>query len=672
MTVAATSTSNNPGGNNNAANNAANNNDDAAAKNNNKKKDSHSRRGQTVMKLATDRLKRAGIEQLDQLIAEQDNKGKKKKSNSKKSSPASEAGSATAGSTTTTTTTTTPKANTITEIVGDPYDSIELGGALGHGQFHAVYEIKSLGQDSGFPFKIRKNPIEKVVLKTLRVQMSSPSASVEKIATGSADLVKEGMILKALTSSSYGYGHPNIIQLRGWTSTGINAFFPVQRNSTSGSPDFKYDGFCLVIDKLDKTLKDLVGHEWKDEVEWFHERLGTEDEHGGEGIDDDGSDDDDDGSVGESYDDGMDIDSEGNDSKDGHRHHHHHTSGGTVTPSKKGNHNGHSDHHNHASSLASCVWSPFTFWKNLSRRSPEATKALLERKHAFFLRRLYACLELADALQYLHQYRIIHRDLKPANVGIQTRGNVDRLVVFDMDMSRVVSSSSRIKDANDKDDDPNQSLYRMTSMLGSRQYMAPEIAVPNTPYNLKADVYTFGLLVWEMLNVRLNPFGEYLMNDDEEIHDTNVPKMTEGQVDRAIIHDGLRPTIPRHIWCKSLVDVVSSSWAPKIEDRPTMAENYVSLQVVYSQLKSQGEMISALKEEQTARREQREQRRKERRVRKAAAAAASAASAAITGGDGEEHLSSEQASDKTDVLSSSSALSDSELQQKQQQAVPGR
>mmetsp|Transcript_46664 Transcript_46664/g.113701 ORF Transcript_46664/g.113701 Transcript_46664/m.113701 type:complete len:644 (-) Transcript_46664:67-1998(-) len=626
---------------------------DAAVKNNNGQNNNKDR-GQVIRKLATDRLKRAGIEQLDQLIADEEKRRQKKNEGTNSSSTSGAAAAAAAA--------TAPKTNTITEILGggDMYDTIELGIALGHGQFHAVYEIKSLGQDSGFPFKIRKNPLDRVVLKTLRGQMSSPSASVEKIATGSADLVKEGMILKALTSSSYGYGHPNIIQLKGWTSSGINAFFPIQRNSTLGSPDFKYDGFCLVIDKLDKTLKDLVGHEWKDEVEWFHERLGTEDEHGA--IDEESEGDDDD----------MDVDSEGDDSEHVRDGHHHHSS--PSTQSKKGHHDSHNDHHHasSSSSLASCVWSPFSFWKNLSRRSPEATKALVERKHAFLLRRLYACLELADALQYLHKYRIIHRDLKPANVGIQTRGNVDRLIVFDMDMSRVVSSSSRIEDANDKDDDPNQSLYRMTSMLGSRQYMAPEIAVPNTPYNLKADVYTFGLLVWEMLNVRLNPFGEYLMNDDEEIHDTNVPKMTEGQVDRAIIHDGLRPTIPRHIWCKSLVDVVSSSWAPKIEDRPTMAENYVSLQVVYSQLKSQGEMISALKEEQTARREQREQRRKERRVRKAAAAAASAASAAITGGDGEEHLSSEQASDKTDVLSSSSALSDSELQQKQQQAVPGR
>mmetsp|Transcript_46666 Transcript_46666/g.113712 ORF Transcript_46666/g.113712 Transcript_46666/m.113712 type:complete len:172 (-) Transcript_46666:1484-1999(-) len=146
---------------------------DAAVKNNNGQNNNKDR-GQVIRKLATDRLKRAGIEQLDQLIADEEKRRQKKNEGTNSSSTSGAAAAAAAA--------TAPKTNTITEILGggDMYDTIELGIALGHGQFHAVYEIKSLGQDSGFPFKIRKNPLDRVVLKTLRGQMSSPSASVEK------------------------------------------------------------------------------------------------------------------------------------------------------------------------------------------------------------------------------------------------------------------------------------------------------------------------------------------------------------------------------------------------------------------------------------------------------------------------------------------------------------
>ena len=53
-----------------------------------------------------------------------------------------------------------------------------------------------------------------------RGDVESLNAAAGGIATGAADLVKEGMILSALSQADNGSGHPNIIQLRGWTPTG--------------------------------------------------------------------------------------------------------------------------------------------------------------------------------------------------------------------------------------------------------------------------------------------------------------------------------------------------------------------------------------------------------------------------------------------------------------------
>ena len=46
--------------------------------------------------------------------------------------------------------------------------------------------------------------------------------------------------------------------------------------------------------------------------------------------------------------------------------------------------------------------------------------------------------------------------------------------------------------------DPYDEKFEMSG-AGSPRYMAPEVLVdPPEPYNMKADVYTFGIVLWEM------------------------------------------------------------------------------------------------------------------------------------------------------------------------------
>jgi len=90
--------------------------------------------------------------------------------------------------------------------------------------------------------------------------------------------------------------------------------------------------------------------------------------------------------------------------------------------------------------------------------------------------------QIALGMNYLHTEApviIIHRDLKPANVLI-TSNNV--LKISDFGLSRI-----RQTDMTDK-----------MSSVGTFEYMPPEI-IRNEPYNEKVDVYSFGVLVWEML-----------------------------------------------------------------------------------------------------------------------------------------------------------------------------
>jgi serine/threonine protein kinase len=71
-----------------------------------------------------------------------------------------------------------------------------------------------------------------------------------------------------------------------------------------------------------------------------------------------------------------------------------------------------------------------------------------------------------------------------ANIGFDAAGT---LKVFDFDLSRVLPSS-----------EGPDAAFQLTGKVGSPRYMAPEVSAGN-PYNLKADVYSFGLLTYQML-----------------------------------------------------------------------------------------------------------------------------------------------------------------------------
>ncbi|KAL3903242.1 MAG: hypothetical protein SGARI_005465, partial [Bacillariaceae sp.] len=107
-------------------------------------------------------------------------------------------------------------------------------------------------------------------------------------------------------------------------------------------------------------------------------------------------------------------------------------------------------------------------------------------------------------------------------------------------MSRVIP---RINNKNGKDDDPNSDLYKqLTLQVGSRRYIAPEVA-RREPYNLKSDVYSFGLIVWEMLSLH-KPYAEFEANAQFNYNGTFFDG--DASLDDAILVEGrLRPTLPR-------------------------------------------------------------------------------------------------------------------------------
>ncbi|CAM6123441.1 unnamed protein product [Calypogeia fissa] len=143
-------------------------------------------------------------------------------------------------------------------------------------------------------------------------------------------------------------------------------------------------------------------------------------------------------------------------------------------------------------------------------------------------------LDLSRGLEYLHAKKIVHRDVKSENMLLDTKRN---LKIADFGVARVEAS-------NPKD---------MTGETGTLGYMAPEV-LNGKPYNRKCDVYSFGICLWEIYCC-----------------DMPYPDLSFTEMTHAVVHQNLRPTIPR--CCPTaLAHVMKKCWDQHPDKRPEMAQ----------------------------------------------------------------------------------------------------
>lgn len=126
-------------------------------------------------------------------------------------------------------------------------------------------------------------------------------------------------------------------------------------------------------------------------------------------------------------------------------------------------------------------------WKEQTSRHGFFSKGSRDLKMSMFRERVELLCDLASALAYLHERHVIHRDVSLSNVGIGSRGG--KVKLLDFGLAKVLPPC---RDENEK--------FLLTGTTGSLRYMAPEIG-SKQPYNLKADVYSFAILLYEVLSL---------------------------------------------------------------------------------------------------------------------------------------------------------------------------
>jgi predicted Ser/Thr protein kinase len=102
--------------------------------------------------------------------------------------------------------------------------------------------------------------------------------------------------------------------------------------------------------------------------------------------------------------------------------------------------------------------------------------------------------QICDALQYAHEAGIVHRDIKPENILIDQRGRVH---IADFGLAKIVGRGPQ-----------DISLTQSHHRLGTPHYMAPEQVEHPAAVDHRADIFSLGVVFYEMLTGQL-PLGRF-------------------------------------------------------------------------------------------------------------------------------------------------------------------
>jgi predicted Ser/Thr protein kinase len=104
--------------------------------------------------------------------------------------------------------------------------------------------------------------------------------------------------------------------------------------------------------------------------------------------------------------------------------------------------------------------------------------------------------QICEALQYAHDIGIIHRDIKPENILVDKKG---RVKIADFGLAKLLQTARSPSD---------YTLTRPDLVMGTPSYMAPEQMERPTEVDHRADLYSLGVVFYEMLTGQL-PKGRF-------------------------------------------------------------------------------------------------------------------------------------------------------------------
>ncbi|MBR4162484.1 MAG: serine/threonine protein kinase [Solobacterium sp.] len=157
-------------------------------------------------------------------------------------------------------------------------------------------------------------------------------------------------------------------------------------------------------------------------------------------------------------------------------------------------------------------------------------------------------IELSDALAYCAENNIIHRDIKPGNIFINKIGDYK---LGDFGVARNAEGTAATM-----------------SMKGTESYMAPEVFLDTGTghkYGANVDVYSLGLVMYELLNIRLPFMPAY----PEPILNMAMER------EKALMKRLSKEPLPKPLFCDdALAEIILKACAGNASDRYQSAQEF--------------------------------------------------------------------------------------------------
>jgi serine/threonine-protein kinase TNNI3K len=156
--------------------------------------------------------------------------------------------------------------------------------------------------------------------------------------------------------------------------------------------------------------------------------------------------------------------------------------------------------------------------------------------------------EIAAGIDHLHRKEFMHRDVKTENV------------LLDDGLHAKVSDFGVAKRNGNPSlpGPPQHSFDSHTRGCGTMRYMAPEVLLSAGEYSFPCDVYSFGMLLWELTHDRV--VFEHLKNRPLKNYVTS----------QSHVMDGKRPLLELEPSLAAIGPLITACWRGDPADRPTM------------------------------------------------------------------------------------------------------